>query len=208
MTQVKIKFCGITRLEDADQAVAFGADALGFVFFEGSPRYIEPAAAAEIIRQLPPFVCKVGLFVNVPADKVTEIMHHTGIDLVQYHGDETPAVCGAGPQAWMKAIRVKDDLDIVTETARYRGARAVFLDAFDGTAYGGTGRQIDWHVIPQGLPPPIILAGGLTADNVADAIRIVRPYAVDVSGGIESSKGIKDPSKMRQFITEVRRLEC
>lgn len=207
MTRVKIKFCGITRLEDAEQAVTLGADALGFVFFEGSPRYIEPAAAAAIIRQLPPFVCKVGLFVNLEADSVTEITQHTGVDLVQYHGDETPAVCAAGPPAWMKAIRVKDDLDIAPESARYHGARAIFLDAHDDQAYGGTGRQIDWHAIPQGLPRPVILAGGLSADNVADAIRVVKPYAVDVSGGIESSKGIKDPDKMRQFITEVKRGE-
>jgi phosphoribosylanthranilate isomerase len=207
LTQVKIKFCGITRLEDAERAVVLGADALGFVFFEGSPRYVDPAAAAEIIRQLPPFVCKVGLFVNLQADRVREIVDATCIDLVQYHGDETPEICAAGPQAWMKAIRVKTDMDIAAESERYRGARAIFLDAYDETAYGGTGRQIDWHSIPRGLARPVILAGGLTADNVAAAIAAVQPYAVDVSGGIESSKGIKDPAEMQRFIAEVRRLE-
>ena len=204
MTQVKIKFCGITRLEDAEQAVAFGADALGFVFFEGSPRYIDPRAAADIIRQLPPFVCKVGLFVNTETERVTEIATATCIDLVQYHGDETPANCEAGPKAWMKAIRVKKDLDLAAEAARYSRARAIFLDAYDATAYGGTGRQIDWQTIPQGLPRPVILAGGLTADNVAEAIRVVQPYAVDVSGGIESAKGVKDLTQMQRFISAVR----
>ncbi len=207
MTQVKIKFCGITRLEDAEHAVAFGADALGFVFFDGSPRCIDPPAAAEIIRQLPPFVCTVGLFVNTDADEVKEISEATGIDLVQYHGDETPAICASGPQAWMKAIRVKDGLDLAAEAARYHGASAIFLDTYDDSAYGGTGKQIDWQGIPTGLPRPVILAGGLNADNVAQAIRVVQPYAVDVSGGIEVSKGVKDPVEMQRFVAAVRHLE-
>ena len=202
---VKVKFCGITRLEDAETAAALGADAVGFVFYEKSPRYIGPAAAAEIIRRLPPFVCKVGLFVNSEKHKVESVVRETGIDLVQYHGDESPVQCESGSKPWMKAIRVSPEMDVQAEAARYARASAIFLDAHDPTAYGGTGQCFDWRVIPRKLPRPVILAGGLTPENVGKAIRIAVPYGVDVSGGIESSKGIKDPVKMERFITEARR---
>jgi len=207
LTSVRIKICGITRLEDAKRAVSLGVDALGFVFFAGSPRYVEPVVAADIIRELPPFVTKVGLFVNAATDQVKEILETTRIDFVQYHGDETPSLCAESPRAWMKAIRVKDGMDLAGEISRYRDASAIFLDAYDENMYGGTGRQVDWKVIPKGLPNPVILAGGLTADNVEHAINVARPYAVDVSSGIEASEGIKDAVKMRQFVEKVRRLE-
>lgn len=203
---VKVKFCGITRLEDAETAAALGADAVGFVFYEKSPRFIDPAAAAEIIRRLPPFVCKVGLFVNSEKHKVESVVRETGIDLVQYHGDESPVQCESGSKPWMKAIRVSPEMDVEAEAARYARASAIFLDADDPAAYGGTGQCFDWRVIPRKLPRPVILAGGLTPENVGKAIRIAAPYGVDVSGGIESSKGIKDPVKMEKFITEARRI--
>jgi phosphoribosylanthranilate isomerase len=205
---VKVKFCGITRPEDATMAAALGADAIGFVFYEKSPRYIEPAAAAEIISRLPPFVCKVGLFVNSEKERVERIVSETGIDLVQYHGDESPAKCESGPKPWMKAIRVHRETNIEAEAARFGGASAIFLDAYDDAAYGGTGRSFDWGVIPRDMPRPVILAGGLTPQNVGEAIRIAAPYAVDVSGGIESYEGIKDPAKMKKFLAEARSIEC
>ena len=204
---VRIKICGITRLEDAEQAVSLGVDALGFVFFMRSPRYIEPTVAADIIRKLPPFVTKVGLFVNAAMDHVKEISEATQIDLIQYHGDETPSFCAESPRSWVKAIRVRDGMDFAGEFARYRDASAIFLDGYDSHLYGGTGRQVDWKAIPKAFPSPMILAGGLTVENVEQAINIARPYAVDVSSGIEASEGIKDAVKMRRFVEKVKRIE-
>jgi phosphoribosylanthranilate isomerase len=205
---VRVKFCGITRVEDGLAAAELGADAVGFVFHPSSPRYVAPATAARIARALPPFVAKVGLFVNHASDAVVSIVGEVGIDVVQYHGDEPPEDCARSPRPWIKAIRVRPDLDLVAECRRFDGASAWLFDSYDERLYGGSGKVFDWELLPRAHRRPIILAGGLSAANVADAIRAATPYAVDVSGGIEAAKGIKDHDKMRQFIAEVRRIEC
>ncbi len=204
---VRIKFCGITRVTDAQAAVALGADALGFVFYPPSPRAITPAAAADIVRALPPFVCKVGLFVNAVPETVAATVETAGLDIVQYHGDETPDDCARATRPWIKACRVRAGLDLAATCASYGAAAAWLFDAYDEQLYGGSGRSFDWDLLPVDQRRPVILAGGLTADNVAEAVRRTAPYAVDVSGGIEAAKGIKDQDKMRKFIAEVKRVE-
>ncbi len=208
MTRVRIKFCGITSRGDAEAAVALGVDALGFVFYPPSPRCVSAADAARIIAGLPPFVSKVGLFVNATPEEVAETVAHTGIDTVQFHGDESPELCRAAPRPWYKAIRVDEQTDVAGAMAAYAGASAVLVDARDPHLYGGSGRTFDWSLLPAARQVPLILAGGLTVANVASAIRAVGPYAVDVSGGIERSKGVKDADKMKQFVREVTQLEC
>lgn len=205
--RVRIKYCGITNVEDALAAIDLGVDALGFVFHPPSPRYVQPERVRAIIAELPPLVCKVGLFVNHEPHAVREIVAMTGIDLVQYHGDETPAACAAAPRAWIKAVRVRAETDLVACAREYTGAAALLVDSWDAQVYGGSGRTFDWSLLPDAFARPLILAGGLTPANVADAIRRVRPYAVDVSGGIEASKGRKDREKMHRFVTEVRQVE-
>ena len=206
--RVRIKFCGITNAADALAAAALGVDALGFVFHAPSPRYIEPAAAAAIIRCLPPLISKVGLFVNMPTDDVHRIVALTGVDVVQFHGDESPAACGLAPRPWIKAIRVRPDTNIADEVRSYTGAAAILLDAWEHSVYGGTGGSFDWAAIPDKAARPLILAGGLTPENVGTALSRTRPYAVDVSSGIEAGKGRKDHEKMQRFVTEVHNVEC
>ena len=205
--RTRIKFCGITRADDARDAMSLGVDALGFVFYAESPRFIEPAAARSIITMLPPFVTKVGLFVNAAAGDIARIVAETGIDVVQYHGDEDPPACAHAPCPWIKAVGISPALDIEREFARFAGSAGILLDAFDTSAYGGTGRTFDWDAVPAQRPVPLIIAGGLTPENVARAIRSTSPYAVDVSGGIEYSKGVKDVDRMRRFVAEVGRIE-
>lgn len=200
MIRVRVKICGITRLEDGLAAIDSGADALGFVFYPPSPRYISPEAAAEIIRQLPPFITTVGLFVNEPAVEVDRIRNLTQIDLLQFHGDETAMFCEQFDQAWIKALRVKDRENLQQSLKEYGAARAILLDSYRPGVPGGTGETFNWDLIPSDYSRPIILAGGLTPDNISDAVRQVQPYAVDVSGGVEVSKGIKDPAKIHAFI--------
>jgi phosphoribosylanthranilate isomerase len=202
-----VKFCGITRLEDAQHAAMLGVDALGFVFFADSPRYISPADARAIIQRLPPFTCKVGLFVDEDVDTVSRITKQTGIDIVQYHGKETPEKCVAGGSPFIKALQVSGDMNLMAACDRYTEAAAILLDTYDPAIAGGTGETFDWTLIPHDVPKPIILAGGLTSANVASAIRRVSPYAVDASSGIESSKGVKDVSKMKAFLDEVNGIE-
>lgn len=204
MTRVKI--CGITRLEDALTAIEAGADALGFVFYDRSPRAISVEQAAKIISQLPPFVTTTGLFVNAAEADVAEVIGKAKIDLLQFHGDETPEFCSAFPRPYIKALRMRPELDLVQSVSYYTGARAVLLDAYRPGVPGGTGEVFDWARIPASIAPQIILAGGLSADNVAAAVTQVRPYAVDVSGGVEVTKGVKDAAKIRQFIDEVKRV--
>ncbi|MGE0486134.1 MAG: phosphoribosylanthranilate isomerase [Gammaproteobacteria bacterium] len=206
--RVRIKFCGITSAIDAAAAVSAGADALGFVFYPPSPRYVAPALAAEIIAGLPPFVTAVGLFVNAAPAEVRDTVSATGVSLVQFHGDEPPEACRHSPCRWVKAIRVAPETDIAAAAARYVEASALLLDTYDAALYGGSGRTFDWSLLPERLQRPLVLAGGLTPDNVAEAVRRTRPYAVDVSGGIEVTKGRKDPHKMRRFVTEVNQVEC
>lgn len=204
---MKIKFCGITRADDAAAAVALGVDALGFVFHAPSPRHVTPEVAAGIVRGLPPFLTKVGLFVNAEAALVARIVDTVGLDVVQFHGDESPAECARAPRPWIKAIRVRPDSDLAAAGQAYAAAAALLYDTYDDAVYGGSGRAFDWALLAARGERPAILAGGLTPANVGDAIRRVRPYAVDVSGGIEAAKGRKDRVKMSDFVREVRRVE-
>ena len=200
----KVKICGITSLGDALMAVEAGADALGFVFFEKSPRYLGPQAAAEIIAQLPPFVQVVGLFVNAELDFVNRTADSCGLDIVQLHGDESPAYCKLVRRRVMKAFRVRG-MESLTAMADYRVA-AYLLDAYSPNAYGGTGARFDWDcAITAKGRGPIVLAGGLDAENVASAVAKVAPYAVDVSSGVESAPGRKDAEKVRRFIQEAKK---
>ena len=200
---MKVKVCGITRLEDALAVAGYGADAIGFVFYKKSPRYIEPELAAEIVKRLPPFITPVALFVNESEETVRDILHLAGINVVQFHGDETPEYVSLFPQRVIKAIRVKDE-STLAPLAGY-DVSAFLLDAYSPDAYGGTGKKFDWNVIKEiGSVNRIILAGGLNADNVAYAVKLVRPYGIDASSGLESSLGIKDHKKVKDFISAAR----
>jgi phosphoribosylanthranilate isomerase len=201
--RVRAKICGITRVEDALCAVENGADAIGLVFFENSPRNVSINQAAEIARQVPAFVSVVGLFVNAEASFIREVTSNVKLDLLQFHGDETPQECASYALPFIKAIRVKADTNLVQYAKDFSDAKALLLDAYTEGVAGGTGHVFDWNLIPKKLTKPVILAGGLTASNVAEAIRQVAPYAVDVSGGVEASKGIKDAAKMAAFMQQV-----
>jgi phosphoribosylanthranilate isomerase len=203
--RTRVKICGITRLEDALAAIDAGADALGFVFYPPSPRYVEPAVAEVIIKQLPPFVSTVALFVNESPEQVRAVMDQTGIDLLQFHGDESPEYCNQFNHPYFKALRMSPDIDVAAETERFVAARAILLDAYRPGVPGGTGEAFDWDRIPADIDVPLILAGGLDQHNVAQAICQVKPYAVDVSGGVEAAKGLKDSSKLISFMNEVAR---
>ncbi len=205
VNRTRIKICGITRQEDADAAVAAGADALGFVFYDPSPRNVNVDQAAEIIRNLPAFVTSTALFVNADVAFVRRVIDSTGLDLLQFHGDEDVAYCEQFDRPYMKAIRMKPDVDIQAECERYTSATAILLDAYRPGVPGGTGESFDWDRIPSGLKKPIVLAGGLEPDNIRRAVETVRPFAVDVSGGVEASKGIKDKAKLEKFTLEVTR---
>ena len=204
MSVVRSKICGITCIDDALAAVAAGADAVGFVFYAKSPRAVTVLQARAIIAALPPFVTSVGLFVNASACELNETLDAVPLDLLQFHGDETPEQCEGYHRPFIKALRVKAGDDIAQACARYSNASGILLDAYVEGVPGGTGEVFDWSLIPQRLSKPIILAGGLSANNVAQAIAQVRPYAVDVSGGVEKSKGIKDHAKIRAFMQAVR----
>ena len=200
---VRVKICGMTNLDDALMAVEAGADALGFVFFQGSPRYISPDQAAAIIRRLPPFVQMVGLFVNEEPATVNEVADQCRLDLVQLHGEESPDYCNAVRRRVIKAFRVKD-LSTLDDMANYHVA-ASLLDAWSPAAYGGTGTTFNWDIATRAAASHrIILAGGLTPDNVAEAVAMVHPYAVDVSSGVESAPRKKDASLIRAFIGAAR----
>lgn len=196
---VKVKICGITNLDDALVAVAAGADALGFVFYEKSPRFINPVKAAEIILRLPPFVQTVGLFVNEETEQINWTVDYCGIDVVQLHGDETPDDCLEVKRRVIKAFRIQNNISI-DPLNKYQ-VSGYLLDAWSPDAYGGTGRTFNWELAEAARQyGPVILAGGLLPENVAEAIKVVNPYAVDVSSGVESSLGKKDPQKVRAFI--------
>ncbi|MBU1282688.1 MAG: phosphoribosylanthranilate isomerase [Gammaproteobacteria bacterium] len=204
MSAVRSKICGITRIEDALSAVEAGADAIGLVFYAKSPRAVTVLQARAIIAALPPFVTTVGLFVDASRCELGEILDAVPLDLLQFHGDETPADCEGYHRPYIKALRVKPGDDIAAQVALYKNASGVLLDAYVPGIPGGTGEAFDWSLVPQGLKMPIILAGGLSAENVAQAIVQVRPYAVDVSGGVEIAKGIKDGGKIRAFMQAVK----
>ena len=199
-----VKICGVTRIEDALAAAELGAHAIGLVFYRPSPRYVEPDAAASIVRALPPFVTPVALFVDAAEDEVRETAARSGVRLLQFHGAETPDFCTRFPLPYMKALQVKPGVDLLQYARDFSSARALLLDAFHEDLHGGTGAVFDWSLIPPSLPLPIVLSGGLTPENVSEAVRRVRPCAVDVSSGVEASKGIKDPAKIAAFIQGVR----
>lgn len=201
-----IKICGLTRPEDVDAAVLAGADAIGFVFYPKSPRYVSPEQAAALVRRLPPFVMAVGLFVNTPAADIEKILEQVPLNLLQFHGDEPPEACRRWNRPYLRAARVQPGLDLVQYATAFKDARALLLDAFV-EGYGGGGHTFDWRLIPDNLSLPIVLSGGLNPDNVADAIHRVRPVAVDVSSGVEAAKGIKDHQRMIEFVAAVRAAE-
>lgn len=202
--KTRIKICGITRAEDALAAARLGADALGFVFYPGSPRAVTPAQARDIIRGLPPFVVPVGLFVNADAATVRATLHAAPVQLLQFHGDETPGFCAEFGLPFLRALRVKPGTDLLQYARDFHAAKGLLLDAWVEGVHGGTGATFDWSLIPPDLPMPVILSGGLNPDNVEQAVRRVRPWAVDVSSGVESAKGIKDAAKIEAFINGVR----
>jgi phosphoribosylanthranilate isomerase len=212
--RTRIKLCGLTRIEDVTQAVAVGADAIGLVFYPPSPRYVAPETAARLVEALPPMVSTVGLFVNADLGEVAEVLRRVPLSLLQFHGDETPAQCREIAEAvrrpFMRALRIRPDTtaaDLLESQAAYRTASPLFsgllLDTWSD-AYGGTGKVFDWSLIPAEIAHQAVLSGGLNVQNVTDAVRQVRPYAVDVSSGIESAKGIKDTALMRAFVSAVR----
>ena len=202
----RIKICGLTRPQDVDAAVAAGADAIGLVFYPASPRCIDLARAVELIRHVPPFVDIVGLFVNAAPTQVRAVLAAIPVHLLQFHGDEDDAYCRQFGRPFLKAVRVCPDIDLPGQIAAFPSAQAILLDAFV-EGYGGGGQAFDWTLVPRELPKPIVLSGGLDANNVGDAIRRVHPAAVDVSSGVESGKGIKDAEKIRAFVMAVHRAD-
>ena len=208
--RTRAKICGITRIQDIQSAVNAGADAIGFVFFPPSPRSVSTAQAKELIQHVPAYVQTVGLFVNASVDEILQILKDVPLDILQFHGDETPEQCqriaAQAGRRWYKAIQVKPDLDVIAEIQNYQaaGASAVLLDAWHPELKGGTGHSFDWAQFPK-LDIPLILAGGLKPENIEDAIRTTGAYAVDVSGGVESSKGMKDQQLIERFMQGVHR---
>jgi phosphoribosylanthranilate isomerase len=212
--RTRIKICGLTREEDVQGAIAAGADAVGFVFYEKSPRYILPEAAAKLTAQIPSYVSAVGLFVNAGVTEVQAVVAQTAIAMLQFHGDETPEQCAAIAAAvnrpFMRALRVKPDTipaDLLKYASDYRAASRLFAGLLLDTyvdSYGGSGKVFDWSLIPESIAPQVVLSGGLSAQNATDAVTRVRPYAVDVSSGVEQEKGVKDMAKIRAFIAAVR----
>nr|WP_257535330.1 phosphoribosylanthranilate isomerase [Marinobacter adhaerens] len=202
----RVKICGLTRAEDVHACVSQGADALGFVFYGPSPRAVTPEQAERLARDIPAFVSVVGLFVNPTEAEVREVLGRLPLDLLQFHGDESAEFCNQFGRRWIKAVRVRHAGQIEQAFKGYSRASGLLVDAWDPDRYGGTGQQFNWDLIPPERALPLILAGGLSSDNVAGAIGKVRPWAVDVSGGVEKNKGIKDIEKICDFIKEVHRV--
>jgi phosphoribosylanthranilate isomerase len=204
MMRTRVKICGITRRQDALTAAELGADAIGFVFYSSSPRFIDVTGAQKIAQCLPPFITKVGLFVNAVAGDVRETGNLVGLDLLQFHGDEDAEFCRSFDLPYLKAIRMQDNTNISMLANQYHDAAGFLLDSYVADQAGGTGQVFDWRKIPAGLSRPVVLAGGLTPENVGSAIKQVKPYAVDVSSGVEQRPGIKDTNKISEFMKAVR----
>lgn len=200
----RVKICGITRPEDAQAAAAAGADAIGLVFYRPSPRHVDIGRARAIVAALPPFVARVGLFVDAAPEEIEEVLAAVAVDVLQFHGRETPEDCGRYGLPYLKAIAMGEGADLREAESRYAAAQGLLLDSHRQGRPGGTGRVFDWGCVPRDLAKPVILAGGLSVDNVAAAIAQVRPYAVDVSGGVETAPGIKDERRMREFCRRAR----
>ena len=203
MRRTRVKICGITRAEHASAAARAGADAIGLVFYEPSPRYVTISQARMACEALPPMVSVVGVFVNPTRREIDAVTDAVPVDLLQFHGEESPELCAAAPRPYVKAVRVRSRRDILEAADRYTDARALLLDTHHDALWGGIGASFDWSVVPDEIGRPVVLAGGLTPENVAGAIRRVRPFAVDVSGGVESAPGEKDPDSMERFMREV-----
>ncbi len=207
-TRVRVKVCGLTRPADVVDCVQAGADALGLVFFADSPRAVDAAQARALLMHVPAFVQSVGLFVNPDAASVRAVLDAVPLDLLQFHGEETAEFCAQFSRPYLKAVRVRPGLDLLQYCDQHARARGILLDAYHPSAWGGTGVSFDWSLVPTGLGLPVILSGGLNPTNVGEAIRAVRPYAVDVSSGVEISKGIKDASRIQAFMNGVRTHEA
>ncbi len=216
--RTRIKICGLTRMQDVQAVVAVGVDAIGFVFYPQSPRYISPKLAAELIAAIPPFISTVGLFVNASQQEIAATLEQAPVSFLQFHGDETLEQCSATAaqvqRPFLRVVRIKPDMttsDLLHVEKNYRVGSKLFsgllLDTFVD-AYGGSGKTFDWSIIPQELAPRIVLSGGLSMQNVSDAIQQVRPYAVDISSGVELAKGIKDIDKIRAFVQAVRQADA
>ena len=201
--RTRVKICGLTREADVRAAAALGVDAVGLVFYDLSPRAVAIEQARRLCAALPPFVTSVGLFVDAEPDQVRATLARVPLDLLQFHGEESPDYCAVFGRPWIKAVRMRPGIDPQTLPGLYPGAAGLLLDAYDPARAGGTGQCFDWDLVPPELAPHIVLAGGLDPDNVAEAIRRVRPYGVDVSGGVEAAKGLKDRHKMADFIKGV-----
>jgi phosphoribosylanthranilate isomerase len=205
--RTRIKICGLTREADVDAAVQAGADAIGFVLYDRSARYVEPARAAALARRLPPFVTPVLLLVNAAPELLRSALQAVPQALLQFHGDETPAQCQAPQRTYLRAARMAPDFDLLDFASRYDSAQALLLDTHV-EGYGGGGKAFDWSLIPPSVPLPVVLSGGLNAANVIEGVCRVRPWAVDVSSGVEGSKGIKDAELMRRFCDAVREADA
>ncbi|MEO6697210.1 MAG: phosphoribosylanthranilate isomerase [Gammaproteobacteria bacterium] len=204
--RTRVKICGITRPEDALQAAKLGADAIGLVFYGPSPRAVSVEQARAIAGVMPPFVTVVGLFVDAQPAEISAVLDAVRLDALQFHGHEPAAECARYSRPYIKALRMSEDMDVHAAVREYAEASALLLDTYHQELPGGTGQTFDWSRVPMDLDKPIILSGGLNSENVAEAVRRVWPYAVDVSGGVEAAKGIKDHRKMAKFINEVNRV--
>ena len=200
----RVKICGITRIEDALTAVRLGANAIGFIFWDKSTRYIDPKEARKIVMALPPFVTVVGVYVNPSSEWVEETCSITGLNLLQFHGDELPEFCSQFLLPYIKAVRIRSGIDLLQYAAQYSSSNGLLLDSYVEGVPGGTGRTFEWSLIPENLSLPLIVSGGLHPKNVCEAIREAKPWAVDVSSGVEVTKGIKDADKIAAFMTGVR----
>ncbi len=203
--RTRVKICGITRAQDGVCAAELGADAIGLVFYPASPRAVDVAQAKEILAALPPFVTRVGLFVDADAAVVRDVAGRVGLDLLQFHGDEPDGYCAQFGRPYLKALRMRPELDVAAAMRAYPGAAGFLLDAYHAAVPGGSGEQFDWSRVPAERDRPVILAGGLDPGNVSKAVKQVRPFAVDVSSGVEAAKGVKDANKMAEFFRGVER---
>lgn len=208
MVRTRVKICGFTRREDVEAAVRIGVDAIGLNFHEPSPRFVEPAQALALLRVIPPFVASVGLLVDAPAQRVSSLLEQLSLAMLQFHGDEAEADCVRHGRPWIKALRMRDDLDVAEAFRAWPSAAGLLLDAYRPGVPGGTGETFDWSRIPARHERPVVLAGGLSPENVEEAIVAVRPHAVDVAGGVESAPGIKDRVRMEAFMAAVQRADA